>query len=91
MARLPKPGSDAGSWGTILNEFLEVSHTSSGTLKSSALTNAGGVTSVNGKTPTSGSVTLSTSDLADVSIASPSNGQVLTYNSSDTTWKNQTC
>lgn len=34
MARLPQPGSDADVWGTILNEYLEVSHNSDGTLKS---------------------------------------------------------
>jgi hypothetical protein len=33
MARLPTPGSDIGDWGTILNDYLNVSHTSTGTLK----------------------------------------------------------
>lgn len=32
MARLPTPGSDSGSWGDILNEFLSVAHNSDGTL-----------------------------------------------------------
>lgn len=36
MPRLPNPGSDSGTWGNILNEFLEVSHNSDGTLKSTA-------------------------------------------------------
>jgi hypothetical protein len=39
--RLPTPGSDDNLWGTILNEFLEVSHNSDGTLNSSALSAAG--------------------------------------------------
>src|SRR3990167_8057561 len=34
MARLPVPGSDDGTWGDILNEFLEVGHNSDGSLKS---------------------------------------------------------
>ncbi|HEU4913836.1 MAG TPA: hypothetical protein VFT16_00310 [Candidatus Saccharimonadales bacterium] len=34
MARLPIVGGDAGNWGTILNEYLQVSHASDGTLKS---------------------------------------------------------
>lgn len=34
MARLPQPGSDEGTWGDVLNEFLAVSHTSTGTIKS---------------------------------------------------------
>ena len=33
MARLPNPGSDDGTWGTILNNFLVVEHNSDGTLK----------------------------------------------------------
>lgn len=33
MARLPNPGSDAGQWGEILNEFLRVTHTNDGTLR----------------------------------------------------------
>jgi len=33
MARLPEPGKDSGIWGKVLNEYLLVSHTDSGTLK----------------------------------------------------------
>src|SRR5688572_20951013 len=33
MARLPIPGSDSGTWGTVLNEFLQVEHNDDGTLK----------------------------------------------------------
>lgn len=33
MARLPTPGQDAGSWGTILNQYLLVEHNADGTLK----------------------------------------------------------
>src|SRR5882724_8305235 len=35
MARLPVPGSDTGTWGAILNEFLDVEHNADGTLKTS--------------------------------------------------------
>src|SRR5438132_10950984 len=31
MARLPTPGSDSGSWGDVLNTFLQVGHASDGT------------------------------------------------------------
>lgn len=41
MARLPNPGSDEGTWGELLNEFLEVSHTSDGSLKTGAVADAG--------------------------------------------------
>jgi len=44
MARLPIIGSDSGTWGSILNDFLKVSHNSDGTLSSSALTQAGALT-----------------------------------------------
>jgi lysophospholipase L1-like esterase len=42
MARLPTPGSDGGTWGSILNEFLLQEHNPDGTLKirSSGLTKA---------------------------------------------------
>ena len=33
MARLPKPGSDQGKWGEILNDYLSQSHKADGTLK----------------------------------------------------------
>ena len=42
MARLPLPGSDDGSWGDILNTFLEVSHNTDGSLTPAAVTAAGG-------------------------------------------------
>ena len=43
-ARLPTPGADAGSWGNILNSFLSVSLNGNGTLKTSAISTGGGVT-----------------------------------------------
>lgn len=46
MARLPTPGSDSGQWGNILNEFLEVSHNTDGTLKDTAFIADGSITNV---------------------------------------------
>lgn len=63
MSRLPIPGSDTNAWGDILNDYLNVSHDSNGNIKQAALQSSGGVTSVNGKTPTNGAVTLSASDV----------------------------
>jgi hypothetical protein len=37
MARLPTVGGDNGNWGTVLNEFLQISLNTSGTLKNRAL------------------------------------------------------
>lgn len=39
MARLPQPGSDGGIWGDVLNDFLSVSHSVDGTLKTGSITN----------------------------------------------------
>lgn len=55
MARLPVPGGDENTWGDILNEFLEVSHDNSseptgGTLKSSAVDDAGAVMNTDSST-----------------------------------------
>jgi hypothetical protein len=35
MSRLPNPGSDSGTWGAILNDFLKIEHNTDGTLKAS--------------------------------------------------------
>jgi len=138
-----------GDWGTILNAFLQVAHNIDGTLQATAINSAGGVTSVNGHAPTSGTVTLTASDVGavssaavgiangvaslngssriptnqlgsgspdstvflrgdgvwttpsgsgggtlssniDVAVPSPTDGDVLTYNSTDAKWENKT-
>jgi hypothetical protein len=38
MSRLPEPGSDQGTWGQILNDFLLQAHDADGSLKSGAIT-----------------------------------------------------
>lgn len=40
VARLPQPGSDDGTWGDLLNEFLSVSLDSNGLVKSAQLPQA---------------------------------------------------
>lgn len=40
MARLPVPGSDDGTWGDVLNDFLQVSLDSGGSLKAGAVNSA---------------------------------------------------
>src|SRR5205814_7201009 len=37
VARLPVPGHDDGTWGDILNDFLNQAHNSDGSIKASAL------------------------------------------------------
>jgi hypothetical protein len=41
MSRLPTPGSDNDTWGTILNDFLSVSLNADGTIKSGATAGTG--------------------------------------------------
>jgi hypothetical protein len=40
MARLPQPGSDNGTWGDVLNDYLSQTLKSDGTLKDDSVTNA---------------------------------------------------
>ena len=40
MVRLPQPGSDSGTWGQILNDYLSQVHNTDGSLKDSVVTSA---------------------------------------------------
>lgn len=40
MARLPQPGSDTGSWGQILNDYMSVTLKTDGSLKDNIITSA---------------------------------------------------
>lgn len=64
--RLPIPGKDVGTWGDILNTYLEQSHDSVGALLPGAVSTAGAVLSINGKTPTSGGLTLNATDVGSI-------------------------
>ncbi|HET7637461.1 MAG TPA: hypothetical protein VFK47_01850, partial [Ktedonobacteraceae bacterium] len=93
MPRLPISGSDTGTWGDILNDFLSQTHNADGTLKDNSITasmladNAVDSSSLSASSVTStqladGSVTrskLSTS-------SSPTSGQVLSYNGTTLAW-----
>lgn len=53
MTRLPTTGGDDGTWGTILNDFLLVSHNADGTLTNAAVINAGAYVKPSGGIPAS--------------------------------------
>lgn len=77
MTRLPIPGADADSWGDILNAYLQVSLTSTGTLKPDAVTpTAIQDNSVSGAKLQDNSVTS-----AKLNVSGGSDGQVLTKDS----------
>lgn len=80
MSRLPTPGSDDGTWGDILNEFLSVSHNSTGTLKGSAISAAGGLLASNNLSDL-GSVSTAKTNLSlsksDVGLSNVDNVQQL--------------
>jgi hypothetical protein len=65
--RLPIPGQDDGTWGDILNGFLEVSHNQDGTLISSAVSSAGAELTVNKNQP-SGYAGLNSSGFVPVAL-----------------------
>jgi hypothetical protein len=85
MARLPIPGSDQGNWGTILNEFLEVSHTSGGALQSGALSEAGGELQSNKGQP-SGYASLGSSGLVPSGQLGAGTASSSNYLRGDGTW-----
>ncbi|HET6747430.1 MAG TPA: hypothetical protein VFH06_04975 [Candidatus Saccharimonadales bacterium] len=77
MARLPTPGSDDGTWGTVLNDFLAVAHDSGGGLKAGAVSSSTiQDNSVSGSKLQDGSVTN-----AKLDSGAGSDGQVLTKDS----------
>ncbi len=102
MPRLPIPGEDAGTWGDILNEFLEISHEPDGSLKN---INLDLISNVNAGSAQEGDVlvfdsatstwladtpvvTENLNDLVDVNISNPQVGDTLTYNGS--VWERST-
>lgn len=96
MARLPTPGGDDGTWGGVLNDFLNVAHNADGTLKTSAVSSSTPTAS----TTTAGVVQL-TGDLGgtatspsvnrirghQVAATTPAANQILKFNG--TQWEPQ--
>jgi hypothetical protein len=96
MSRLPLPGNDANIWGDLLNDYLQVSLTTTGVLKNNVVGDAqvstlsqakiGGLTAslaakVDASTATAKGDLLAASGAATiVRVGVGSNGQVLTAN-----------
>jgi hypothetical protein len=78
MTRLPQPGGDESTWGSILNDFLEVSHNTDGTVRSGAVdSSALQDGSVSGAKLQSSSI-----DAIKLDAGSGNDGDILTKNTS---------
>lgn len=100
-ARLPTPGGDNNNWGTVLNDYLQQSLASDGTLVTSATNSYTGTTNTNlattgkpGLVQLAGDLTTPVTapkvvGLQGVAVASttPTDGQVLTYSVSAGNWR----
>lgn len=70
MPRLPQPGGDKGTWGTVLNDFLYVAHNEDGSLKpiTSSYIEDGAITA------------------SKLMANNPASGQVLSYTGTGLNW-----
>lgn len=71
MSRQPQPGSDNGTWGVVLNDYLSVAHGTDGTLNAGIVTTtsiaANAVTNAKLDTVTQAAITKANSALQTVS------------------------
>jgi hypothetical protein len=101
MARLPITGGDNDSWGTVLNDYLQQSLASDGTLLTTTTNSYTGSTNTNlanstrpGLVQLAGDLTVPVTapkvvGLQGFAVASttPTDGQVLTWSTSSTNWQ----
>jgi hypothetical protein len=101
MSRLPNPGSDANSWGTLLNDYVQQSLAADGTLVTDPLNPHTGIANTNLASASKPGLTQLTNDLGGtaaspkvtglqgypVDATAPTNGYVLTWNSSTGKWQ----
>ena len=71
MTRLPSPGGDSGSWGSILNDYLSTIHTESGILKNDVVAESSLAPGVRAKLNTAGggSATIDDNSVTTAKIA----------------------
>jgi hypothetical protein len=103
MSGLPTPGGNANNWGTILNDYLQQSLASNGTLVTGATNSYTGSANTNLATTSQPGLVQLSGDLSNTaasptviglqgrSVAStaPGNGYVLTWSSTGSTWSPQ--
>ncbi len=103
-ARLPTPGGDNNNWGTVLNDYLQQSLASDGTLLTTLTNSYTGGTNTNLANSTRPGLVQLAGDLGTTATAptvtgiqgnavdpvAPSDGQVLTWNASTSKWQPST-
>ena len=85
MARLPIPGQDKGTWGNILNDFLQVAHNNNGSLKTAAISSAHGELTTNKGQP-SGYAGLNTGGLVPSTQLGSGTASVSNFLRGDGNW-----
>jgi len=101
MARLPTPGGDNDDWGTVLNDFMQQTLASDGTLVTAAINPYTGTTNVNLANSSRPGLVQLTGDLSvpvvapkvvglqgnPVAATTPSDGQALVWSASGGVWQ----
>lgn len=87
MSRLPTPGSDDGTWGTILNDYLSQSINADGSLKPSAVS-ASGAEQIANKGQANGYAGLDTSSVVPAAQLGAGTANATTYLRGDGSWAN---
>ncbi|HSX05747.1 MAG TPA: hypothetical protein VLF69_04730 [Candidatus Saccharimonadales bacterium] len=100
-ARLPVVGSDNDNWGTVLNDFLQQALAADGTLVTTATNSYTGTTNTNLANSTKPGLVQLAGDLTvpvtapkvtglqgnPVASTTPTDGQVLTWSASGSSWQ----
>lgn len=101
VSRLPTPGGDNDSWGTVLNDYLQQSLASDGTLLTTATNSYTGSTNTNLANSSRPGLVQLAGDLStpvtapkvtglqgnDVAATAPTDGQVLTWDATAGNWE----
>jgi len=101
MSRLPTPGGDNDSWGTVLNDYLQQALASDGTLLTTPTNSYTGTTNTNLANSSRPGLVQLTGDLSvpvtapkvvglqgnPVASTAPVDNQVLTWSSATGSWK----
>lgn len=84
MSRLPTPGGDDGTWGNVLNDFLNQEHNADGTQKTLPIAKGGtGATDAPTARTNLGTISNADSRLSDARPPAPSTGDLTLESDSD--------